>query len=160
TQTYMRHLTATGVLNLSSPVDWLNCQRGRIERWERLKGAGWKRHYILESHEPAPAWPRVSDFKTWNDTLKKTPSEANRYIGATNVYKYLSDLGGRIPGWVVDFSVVSHGWAGGPIYFNTSTWKDHRASRFAGDLDPRQHQDFVAPNVSGWPNMPKAFASD
>src|SRR5262249_40277770 len=121
TLTYMNHMTTTNVLNLSSAVDWLNCQRGRIERWERVKGGGWRRHYIPEALEPAPAWPKPADWVAWNNGLKATPAEAKKYLGATNVYKYLSGLGKRIPGAVAEFSIVSHGWEGGPILFNTST---------------------------------------
>ncbi len=159
--TFAKHLVATGVLNLSSPFNMLDCQRGRIERWDRVKGLGWRRHFILEQFEPCPPWPRSPDYLAWADELRKTPANASKYLAAPDIYRHLSELGKRIPGIVADFSIFSHAWHGGPILYNTGSWTDlDRKDRYEGDLDMRYHQDFDAPKVRGWPKMPAAFVQD
>lgn len=164
-QTYARYLTAANRLNLSSPMTVIDCQRGRVERWDRVRAGDssdivWKRHYIMHKKEPCPRWSTGKAYDAWRTALAKNPSDARKYFGATDVYYHLSDLGRRTPGAVVDFSIFSHAWHGGPILYNTGDPDDADPARFAGDLDMRFTKDFKAPNVGGWSKMPDAFASD
>jgi hypothetical protein len=168
TLTYADHLSAAGVLNLSSAFTLIDCPRGRIERWDRVRAEGtnsvvWKRHFILQKREPCPKWGSGKAFDAWRTSMLTNPSQANKYYGATDVYYYLDGVGGRTPGAVVDFSIFSHAWHGGPILYDTNSSPDpehETTARFAGDLDMRFRKDFIAANNSLWNKMPNAFAAD
>lgn len=156
--TYAGYLSATGALNLSSPFYLLDCQRGRVERWDRIKGGGFRPHLIVDQREPAPAFARAADFSTWVEKLRATRGAEDKYLGAKAIYRFLSDLAQRNPSTVADFSIFSHMGPGGPLLFNTSSWKDQtQMARSEGDLDMHDHQDFIEPNVGPWRSIPSAF---
>ncbi len=158
TLTFASYLSAAGTLNLGSPFYLLDCQRGRVERWDRIKGGGFRPHLIVDQREPAPTFARAADFSAWVEKLRATRGEEDKYLGAKAIYRFLSDLAQRIPSTVADFSIFSHMGPGGPLLFNTSSWKDQtQSTRAEGDLDMHDHQDFVEPNVGQWRSIPSAF---
>lgn len=156
--TFAHYLSAAGTLNLSSPVWLLDCQRGRIERWDRIKGGGFRPHFVVDQRQAAPSFTQPADFAAWAERLRATRGEADKYLGAKAIYRFLSELALRVPGTVADFSIFSHMGPGGPRLFNTSTWKDQtQMTRAEGDLDMHDHQDFIEPNVGEWRSIPSAF---
>lgn len=156
--TFADYLSAASTLNLSSPVYLLDCQRGRIERWDRIKGGGFRPHAVVDQRQAAPSFAQAADFSTWVEKLRTTRGEADRYLGARAIYRFMSELAQRIPGTVADFSIFSHMGPGGPLLFNTASWKDQtQMTRAEGDLDMHDHQDFIEPNVGEWRSIPSAF---
>ncbi len=165
TITFAQHLHLTGVTNISSPMTVLDCQRGHAEVWMRAAGGGlnaWRRHSTLSPYEknPAPKWKSDKDFLKWLKDIMDGTIFAGDLMGAVDIYTYLSEVGASRPKTLIDFSVFSHAWQGGPILFNTvsQTQRAGKLERDDKDLDMRANQDFTSPNVDRWDDMKKAFA--
>ncbi len=155
---YAHHLSAAGFLNPSSQYTVLSCDFGTNETWMRTRVNGWRRQKIAKIKDPAPAWPTEASFLDWYGKLDA--AGAAKYLGAVDVYQYLSNAGATRPGTVADFSIFSHAWAGGPILYNTGDYEDQTiAVRAPTDLDMRT-KDFNATNAALWPKMPLAFTTD
>jgi hypothetical protein len=152
-QTYVRLLRIKGRLDASSPLTIIDCQRGVIERWMRCGRMGYRRQYPMLTKDPPPKWPKATVFLDWRKGIEKGTVDATKLVGALDVYKYLSERGAVRPGTVVDFSVFSHAYYGGPVLFNTVTSK-----RRCDDLDMR-NADFLPENAKLWTTLPNAFAS-
>ncbi|MEW6363379.1 MAG: hypothetical protein AB1714_01930 [Acidobacteriota bacterium] len=156
-QTFAKHLYLRKLVNSSSPFVMIDCQRGIQERWMRAFKRGWRRHSVLLTKTPAPTWPTAQSFRDWINDVGSGVEDVTLYLGASDIYRYLSDKGSRRPGTVAEFSVFSHSWISGPILFNTPG--SGTTTRSAKDLDLRAQQDFVAPNVSNWPKVKDALAA-
>jgi hypothetical protein len=154
--TYGDHLHESASINRSSPLTMLDCQRGVAEVWMRVAGKGWRRQLVRaeRTKKPAPAWPVPRQFVEWIGDVVSGKCPASDYLGARDIYQYLSDVGAARPRTVADFSIFSHAWAGGPILFNTLSGP--ASTRLESDLDMRAI-DFLPENNSSWSKLPEAF---
>lgn len=88
-------------------------------------------------------------------------------LSITDAYRYVSSLGATEPGTVREFSVMGHGWYGGPVLVNSFERSEFAVggSRYP-ERDPRDKdgrtKDFTRENMSDtdWNNFQNAFASD
>ncbi len=86
-------------------------------------------------------------------------------MSITDCYKYVSDIGSTEAGTVQEFSVLGHGWFGGPVIVNTfqrdeyNPGGDNSSVRDPWDKDGRT-KDFFAQNMNeaDWNNFRNAFA--
>ncbi|MDI1476395.1 hypothetical protein [Polyangium sp. y55x31] len=157
-RTFASHLYANKTVPASSPFTMLDCQHGIVDVWMLARSKGWKAQLRTAQKAPAPSWPSAAEYVQWRDGIK-SHSDASAYVGAADIYSYLSKVGVERPGTVANFSVFSHAWAGGPILFNTFNRNNGSLMRDPADLDMRLI-DFRAPNTSDWSSMPQAFASN
>lgn len=156
-RTFADHLFLRGLLNTSSPFTMMKCQEGVVERWMRAVNKGWRRQFVLQPTMMAPTWDTKTNFKKWQEDNKAGLIDTHKFLGAPAVYKHLSAIGTTRPGTVIEVSVFSHAWHGGPILFNTNA--SAVVVRAGSDLDMRKDQDFEPANASHWPNMPAAFTA-
>jgi hypothetical protein len=155
--TYANHLYQSTLVNSSSPWTVLDCERGVEEVWMRVAGKGWRRQFARpeKAKQPAPAWDTPKDFVAWVEDVISGKGSASDYLGACDIYKYVSDTGAARPATVVELSIVSHAWAGGPILFNT--FSGTGTTRLESDLDMRMI-DFLPANTGRWQKLPDAFS--
>ena len=87
-------------------------------------------------------------------------------MSVTDVYKYIINLGKTEPGTLYEFSILSHGWFGGPVLLNSFQRDEFSTGARASERDPLDKdgrtKDFQAQNMNDddWSNFRKAFASD
>jgi hypothetical protein len=167
TITFADHLFLNGLLNSGSPLTVFDCQRGRADVWMRLGNGSrspWRRQSALDPFfvKKPVKWTTLKAFQDWREKIEDETDDPLKYLSATDIYGYLGEVGVKRPGTIVEFSVFSHSWQGGPILFDTGsrTQSAKKAERDPHDLDMRTSQDFVTPNVDTWSEMPKAFAAD
>lgn len=88
-------------------------------------------------------------------------------MSITDCYRYVINIGNKEPGTVKEFSILSHGWFGGPVIINSfqrpefSNGGLQAAERDPWDKDGRT-KDFFKENISDddWKSFKSAFASD
>lgn len=94
------------------------------------------------------------------------PSD-NRLMSITDVYRYVINIGATEPATLLEFSILGHGWFGGPIMLNSFQREEYTSSganealRDPWDKDGRT-KDFFSQNMTDadWVNFKNAFASD
>jgi hypothetical protein len=93
---------------------------------------------------------KVTDSNYSDDPDPLTGVRFNRntagVMSITDVYEHVRDLGITQPGSLVELSVFSHGWMGGPVLVNSQD-PESSTARSPGDKDGRMQKDFVAPNM-------------
>ena len=88
-------------------------------------------------------------------------------MSITDAYRYIINIGNSEPGTVQEFSILGHGWFGGPVLVNSfqrsefSSGGSRPSERDPWDKDGRT-KDFFAQNMSDadWDNFKKAFVTD
>lgn len=184
---FAEHLVATGRLNASSPFLMYDCPRGLMVRWDRVKSelggtAQWKRHRILVSANPVPAWPDAKAFSAWQRDMHYVELQPFK---AQQIYELVSELGRQLPGSVVDFSIFSHSapWTAiditdkaagpavrGPLLYNAapppyderelSRKRNEEARPHPQELDPHLTRDWEFPFWYWWSILPRTMAAD
>jgi hypothetical protein len=87
-------------------------------------------------------------------------------MSITDIYKYIANIGKNEPGTLREFSILSHGWFGGPVLLNSFQRDEFINGARAGERDPLdkdgRSKDFQVANMNDddWNNFRKAFASD
>jgi hypothetical protein len=85
--------------------------------------------------------------------------------GMPEVYRYLENVGSTRPKTVIEFSIMSHAWFGGPILYNTSQGEEfvgggaRSRERDPADRDGRFHKDFLDLNMPKKTDFIAAFAN-
>lgn len=106
-------------------------------------------------------WLKVAS-KSFGSTAGIVPGKSHAPvvgsdISVTDLYDYVSAVGGAEPGRVKEVSLFSHAWPGGPILYNTDD--DRRVpARLPTDFDARM-KDFSSPNIDRWPGLKRAIAA-
>ncbi len=107
------------------------------------------------------------DSRTHYDSDRHFIQANTNVISITDVYEYIQNIGIRNPNSILEFSILGHGWRGGPVLVN-SYQRD--AYQFTGsnasqrdpwDKDGRK-KDTNITNMSNakWFNFKNAFAND
>lgn len=117
------------------------------------------------------SWVLDSSFDAINRrthyTRKEFKKQDTNVISITDAYRFIVSIGRNEPGTVVEFSILGHGWQGGPILVNSYERDEYRSgganarSRDPWDKDGR-NKDYLETNMNDadWKNYKKAFAAD
>lgn len=82
------------------------------------------------------------------------------------MHRYVEEIGKLRPGTLKEYSILSHGWFGGPILYNTEESKDFKRGgdkereRDPKDKDARFHKDYNSANMPNRADFAAAFAPD
>lgn len=112
--------------------------------------------------------------RTWTVSRSMTAVSSSNYTGhvfdknqagvmsITDFYEVLRTIGKNEPGTLLEASVFSHGWWGGPILVDSFDPNPGSAARDPNDKDARGNKDFNAPNMDATfrSDFGKAFATD
>ncbi|HET9053810.1 MAG TPA: hypothetical protein VFM90_06550, partial [Cyclobacteriaceae bacterium] len=96
---------------------------------------------------------------------KVLKQEATNLLSITDAYRYVINIGDTDPGSLHEFSILGHGWFGGPILLNSTQRPDYSAGqnlqlvRDPYDKDGR-HKDFFPENmaIDDWIKFKAAFS--
>lgn len=157
--TRMHDLWAAKTVDAQTLVTVFDCDTGMRERW--VKGNGAEK---TSKHKFSSGWSLLDE--TLMGTTRPVPvhgggDPGTDCISITHIYRHLEECGKNRPGTVIEFSVFSHSWAGGPILFNTSE-SAYYASRYERDPldhDARMWKDFTAVNMLDQADFKAAFAT-
>lgn len=160
--TQMHELWAAGSIDAQSMVTVFDFATGMRERW--VKGQGAEK---LANQKFASGWSLLSEDLQGTAAPVLHPHGVDPGAGAisiTHVYRHLEDCGGNRPGSVIEFSIFSHSWFGGPILFNTGeraaydTGGAHYPLRDPLDHDARFWKDFEPVNMPDLAHFKAAFS--
>ncbi|MFZ2898074.1 MAG: hypothetical protein WA004_05600 [Saprospiraceae bacterium] len=97
------------------------------------------------------AWATVKTYssvsKKRNYTDKRFDKKHAGVISITDAYTFIIDIGRSAPGSLVEFSIFSHGWYGGPILVNSMDTTPTSPFRDPHDKDGRGYKDFSPANM-------------
>ncbi len=136
-----------------------------------------KRTYLKSAAAAASSWILVyeeqkADLAADAGLLRPYDTAANEY-GIMDVYSHLDGIGREHPGTCVEAGVFGHGWANGPLLWNTADAASSTTTRDPLDLDGRQKDwlqsgdvasvpdgvTLAGPTQEGLPNLPAAFVN-
>ncbi|MDD4107647.1 MAG: hypothetical protein PHH93_02895 [Prolixibacteraceae bacterium] len=124
---------------------------------------------IFDGHQRS--WTLERSFDAINRSRHYTGTEfrkqATNVISITDAYSYIVNLGKTEPGTVHEFSILGHGWQGGPILVNSYERDEYKFGgsnyrlRDPWDKDGR-NKDFFDSNMndSDWRSFKNAFANN
>ncbi|MGC3946425.1 MAG: hypothetical protein QM762_18205 [Chryseolinea sp.] len=93
-------------------------------------------------------------------------SAESNIMSITDIYRYVVNIGSTEPGTLYEFSILSHGWFGGPVLLNSFQRDEFSTGARAMERDPTdkdgRSKDFQAQNMSDddWNNFRRAFSAD
>jgi hypothetical protein len=93
-------------------------------------------------------------------------SSDNTIMSITDIYRYIINIGRTEPGTLYEFSILSHGWFGGPVILNSFQRDEFSTGARSSERDPQDKdgrtKDFFAQNMNDddWNNFRRAFTSD
>lgn len=93
-------------------------------------------------------------------------SAETNIMSVTDIYRYIANLGRTEPGTLYEFSILSHGWFGGPVLLNSFQREEYSTGAKAMERDPTDKdgrtKDFQIQNMNDddWNNFTRAFSSD
>lgn len=108
----------------------------------------------------------INDATHYNSDRHFVQANTN-VISMTNVYEYIQNIGIRNPHSILEFSILGHGWRGGPVLVNSYQRDIYNinGSKFSErdpwDKDGRKKDTNVTNmNDTVWRNFKNAFAND
>jgi hypothetical protein len=157
--THMHELWAAKSIDAQTLITVFDCDTGMRERW--VKGAGAEK---TAKHKFTSGWSLLDE--TLMGTAPPVPVHGGGDPGAdcisiTHVYRHLEECGKNRPGSVIEFSVFSHSYFGGPILFNTTERTAYKSiyRRDPLDHDARMWKDFEASNMPHQADFKAAFSA-
>lgn len=116
-------------------------------------------------------WEQETSFEAINRRNhyngKKFKQQDTNVISITDAYHYIINIGNTEPGTVREFSILGHGWQGGPVLANSYERDEfefggsNQRLRDPFDRDGRI-KDYFSSNMvnADWRNFKKAFSED
>ncbi len=131
---------------------------GRIEKGTVNRGAiNWR----LQNDNFDP----INDSAHYTNNRNFIQANTN-VISITDAYEFIQNIGKHEPATVYEFSILGHGWRGGPVLVNTFERLEFRAngaqanSRDPWDKDGRKKDtNFTNMGFTNWLNYKRAFAN-
>lgn len=161
----MHDLREAGSLEDSSVVTVFDCKSGLRTQWVMGRGS--------EEKAPSPnlwksGWSRIAATGTKPSTLSPSGKDypGLGVFGMAEMHRYVEEVGKQRPGTLKEYSILSHGWFGGPILYNTEESADFKTGgakekeRDPKDKDARFHKDYNSVNMPNRSDFVAAFAKD
>ncbi|WP_298900978.1 hypothetical protein [uncultured Psychroserpens sp.] len=134
-------------------------RHGRVDKGTVNNGAI---HWTLEND----SFDAIDDATHYSEERKFIQANTN-VISITDAYSYIQNIGKNEPGTVYEFSVLGHGWRGGPVLVNTferdefKTNGSQSRTRDPWDKDGRRKDtNVINMDFTRWLYYKNAFANN